>query len=152
MKSTLKKEMVLNAMKNEMNKRIIQSKNYNVGEYSEALLDDKTGIIWKKDSVKYSKGDDNPVYGSVKTHGATIIEDKNCKNEVELINTFFKNVHSTKFTIVHFTKDGIEILTFDTDTFRKIVERFGKYESKRNKIRLFLSQTTINKIKYEIMN
>ena len=152
MNSNLKKEMVLKEMKNLMNVKTIQSKKYNVGEYAECLADDKENILWKKDNKKYSKGDDSKRYGSIKTDKATIIEDKSCKSEKELFDTYFKNVHSIKFTLIHFTKTEIEFIELNKKQFKEVVKRFAYYEEKRSKLRLNLSQKNINLIKYEILN
>jgi hypothetical protein len=152
MDTKTKKKMVLKRLTNSINKEKIQSKNYNCGENIECYADDLTKIIWKKDNKGYNKGDDNPVYGSIKTDRCTILQSTDYHTLKDLINHYKETVYSNKFTYFYFTKDDIKTVTFNKKQFIAILRKFAtldKTSSKKgskSKIRLTLSNNKLRKI------
>lgn len=156
-KLNFKKKMILKRL-SPVNRKKILSRCYNNGEYSECYVDDLTGIIWVKDNIAYDKGTDNPVYGSIKSARCTILQSDKYHTLDKLINHYEKTVYSKKFTYVNFkeAKDEIELLTFNKKEFIEVLKRFSRLDKSstkkglKSKIRLTLSKTNINIIKYEM--
>lgn len=109
----------------------------NNGEFTETIVKACLGFNASKDAnTPYDMGSDiEEIKASVKSSKATLVNKKLGQNLEEVLDTYFKNVHSTSFIWGIVMDEELTVYVMNAKEFRPFIENFANFDKSRQVVR-----------------